>query len=261
MIFRRRSLFVAIVSCWLGASPLPAQPAPAPTKTILAIGAHAGDMELTAGALLIKHRKLGDRVVILQMTLGEDGNPRLSPSLYGAQKRREALAADSVIGAETIFAPYRDGEIGNDEATRRYVADVIRTVKPTWVITHWSRSIHKDHSNTSLIAQDAVLLASLEGVSTGHPAYRGIRGIFYTDNWEDADAFAPYVYVDVSNEMAQWREAVMKYEFVGGKISSFRYLDYYDALSTVRGAISGKGRAEAFDIDSFGKRRVLDTLP
>ena len=185
----------------------------------------------------------------------------MSPTAYRAQKHREALAADSVIGAETIFAPYRDGEIPNDEAVRRYVADVIRTVKPTYVITHWSRSIHKDHSNTSLIVQDAVLLASLEGVVTQHPPHRGVRGVYYADNWEDAESFSPYVYVGVSDEMAQWRAAVTKYEFVGGHISSFRYLDYYDALSTVRGAISGKGRAVAFDIDEFGKRRVLDSLP
>jgi LmbE family N-acetylglucosaminyl deacetylase len=238
-----------------------AQSAAAPARTILAIGAHAGDMELTAGSVLIKQHKLGDRVVILQMTLGEGGNPRLAPGLYATQKRREALAADSVIGAETIFAPYRDGEIPNDEAVRRYVADVIRSVKPAYIITHWSRSIHKDHSNTSLIVQDAVLLASLEGVVTQHPAHRGVRGIFYTDNWEDAESFSPYVYVGVNEEMAQWREAVSKYEFVRGQISSFRYLDYYDALATVRGAISGKGRAIAFDIDAFGKRRVLDSLP
>jgi len=44
---------------------------PAPQRTILAIGAHAGDMELTAGAVLIKQHKLGDRIVILHMTLGE----------------------------------------------------------------------------------------------------------------------------------------------------------------------------------------------
>jgi len=47
-----------------------AQPSTASPRTILAIGAHAGDMELTAGAVLIKQRKLGDRIVILQMTLG-----------------------------------------------------------------------------------------------------------------------------------------------------------------------------------------------
>ena len=262
MMIRVAALIVAIVGVLSPAQATRAQPAAAATpKTILAIGAHAGDMELTAGAVLIKQRKLGDRVVILQMTLGEGGNPRLSPAVYGAQKRREALAADSVIGAETIFAPYRDGEIPNDESVRRYVADVIRSVKPAYVITHWSHSIHKDHSNTSLIVKDAVLLASLEGVVTQHPAHCGVRGIYYADNWEDAGSFSPYVYVGISEEIAQWREAVTKYEFVGGQISSFRYLDYYDALSTVRGAVSGKGRAVAFEIDSFGKRRVLDSLP
>src|SRR5688572_26506861 len=97
-----------------------------PPRTILAIGAHAGDMELTAGQLLIKQRKKGDRVVLLHMTLGEGGNPRLSPAAYGQQKRREALAVDSVIGGESIFGPYRDGEIPDTEEARRYVADVIR---------------------------------------------------------------------------------------------------------------------------------------
>ncbi len=67
--------------------------------------------------------------------------------------------------------------------------------------------------------------------------------------------------IGVVDELAQWREAVTKYEFVGGEISSFPYLDYYDALSRVRGAMSGKGRAIAFDIDQFGKRRVMDSLP
>jgi LmbE family N-acetylglucosaminyl deacetylase len=218
-------------------------------------------MELTAGLLLIHQHKRGDRVVILQMTLGEGGNPKLSPSQYGAQKRREALAADSAIGAETIFAPYKDGEIPNDESVRRYVADVIRQVKPTYVVTHWKNSIHKDHSITSAIVQDAVLLASLDGVQTGHPAHRGIRGIYYADNWEDGENFQPYLYVDVSDDMQQWKDAVTKYEFVRGGISSFRYLDYYESLAVVRGAIAGKQRAVAFDIDAFGKRRVLDALP
>lgn len=76
-------------------------------RTILAIGAHAGDMELTAGPLLIHQKKRGDRIVILQMTLGEGGNPRLSPAAYGNQKRKEALSADSTIGAEIIFAKRR----------------------------------------------------------------------------------------------------------------------------------------------------------
>jgi LmbE family N-acetylglucosaminyl deacetylase len=256
----RSAVRIAALATFCGvASALPGQARPT-SRTILAIGAHAGDMELTAGLLLIHQHKRGDRVVILQMTLGEGGNPRLTPTDYGNQKRREALAADSAIGAETIFAPYKDGEIPDDETARHYVADIIRQVKPAYIITHWRKSIHKDHSATSAIVSDAILLASLEGVQTGHPAHRGIRGIYYADNWEDAEDFQPYVYVDISDDIQQWRQAVTKYEFVRGGISSFRYLDYYDALSIVRGIVAGKQRAVSFDIDSFSKRRVLDAL-
>ena len=253
-----RPVFIMSIVC--AAATLPAQAPPSP-RTILAIGAHAGDAELTTGQLLIKQKQAGDRIVILHMTLGEGGNSKMTPADYGAQKRREALAADSVIGAETIFAPYKDGELPDDEAVRLYVADVIRQVKPTYVFTHWQKSIHKDHARTSAIVQDAVLLASLPGVVTKNPAHRGIRGVWYAENWEDAEDFKPYVVVDVSSAAQQWRDAVTKYEFIRGGISSFRYLDYYDALATVRGAVAGKQRAIAFDIDAFGKRRVLDSLP
>src|SRR5690242_17657691 len=50
---------------------------PAAPHTILAIGAHAGDIELTAGQVLLASHDKGDRVVILEMTLGEGGNPKL----------------------------------------------------------------------------------------------------------------------------------------------------------------------------------------
>ncbi|HEU6453568.1 MAG TPA: PIG-L family deacetylase [Gemmatimonadaceae bacterium] len=232
-----------------------------PPRTFLAIGAHAGDMEIAAGALLLKQHELGDRVVILHLTLGEGGNPRMSPEQYGEQKRREAKEAAAALGVEVIFGPYHDGEIPNDEAARRYVADVIRQVQPTNIITHWRRSIHKDHAATSAIVDDAVLLASLDGVKTAHPAYRGIRGIWYTENWEDPEGFDPYIYVDVSGFIPRWREAVSKYEFIRGGISSFRYLDYYTALATLRGAESRREAAVAFDIDDMGKRRVLDSVP
>ena len=48
---------------------------------------------------------------------------------------------------------------------------------------------------------------------------------------------------------------------VRGGISPFRYLDYYTALATVRGAGAGKRQAVAFDVDPEGKRRVLDAVP
>lgn len=236
-------------------------PSRPPARTILAIGAHAGDVELTTGALLARQHRLGDRIVILHLTLGEGGNPRLAPEKYAEQKRREAAEAARLLGAEVVFGPYKDGAIPDDDGARRYVADVIRQVQPTFVITHWHESIHKDHAATSRIVSDAVLLASLEGVRLSHSPHRGVRGVWYAENWEDAVGFQPYISVDVSDGFAAWREAVTRYEFVRGGISDFRYLDYYDALSIMRGALARKPRAEAFDIDASGKRRVLDSLP
>jgi LmbE family N-acetylglucosaminyl deacetylase len=262
----KRSLaLMAGVGATVGALAIEAQPAPtpnAPARTILAIGAHAGDVELTTGLLLARQRRLGDRTVILHLTLGEGGNPKLTPEAYGEQKRREALAVGAALGAEVLFGPYNDGQLPDDDAARRYVADVIRQVRPTHVLTHWGESIHKDHSATHRVVVDAVLLASLPGVVTEHPAWRGVRAVWYAENWEDPDGFRSYVYVGVAPEdSVRWREAVSKYEFVGGKISSFAYLDYYSALMTIRGAESRRGRAVSFDIDQIGKKRIVDSLP
>jgi LmbE family N-acetylglucosaminyl deacetylase len=217
-------------------------------------------MELTAGTLLLKESRRGDRVVILHLTLGERGNPKLAPEKYAEQKKSEAAAAAQELGAEVIFGSFRDGELPNNQEARRYVASVIRQVKPTHVITHWKKSIHKDHATTSAVVDDAVLLASLDGAGT-EPAWRGVRAIWFAENWEDMEDFSPYIYVDVSGSLAKWRDAVTKYEFVRGGISSFAYLDYYTALATVRGAEARKTHAVAFDIAPFGKKRVLDDIP
>ena len=234
--------------------------APAQQRTILAIGAHAADMELTAGPILAHQKLRGDRIVMLHLTLGEAGNPKLAPAKYAEQKRHEAEAAAKALGAEVIIGPYLDALLPNDDAARRYVADIIRQVKPTYVITHWKNSIHKDHSATSAIVQDAILWTELEAVTTDHPAYRGVRGLYYADNWEDAEGFKPYLFVDVSDAYEQWKQAIGDYEMVRGGISPFAYFDYYTAHLRELGALAGRKYAAALDVDESSKRVVVDSL-
>ena len=230
-------------------------------RTLLAVGAHAGDMEVSCGAALVKQKQLGDRIVILHLTLGEGGNPKLSPEEYGRQKQSEAKAAAAVIGAEMILGPYKDGELPNDEPARRYVAEVIRTIKPSILITHWKRSIHKDHAAASAVTVDAELLASLTAVKTEHPPYGGVKAILFAENWEDKEGFTPYTYVNVSGAMESWEKSAKAYEFIRGGISSFPYFEYYRALARVRGVEAGMADAVAFDIDPMGKKQVLQSLP
>ena len=229
-------------------------------RTILAIGAHAADMDLTAGALLAHQKKLGDRVVMLHLTLGEGGNPKLPPAEYAGQKRREALAAAKVLGAEVLFGPYADALLPNDEEVRRYVAGVIRQVKPNYVITHWKNSLHRDHRNTHAIVSDAILLAEVETLKTAEPAWRGVRGVYYADNWEDSEGFRPYLYVDVTDAFDTWKDAIREYQMVRGGVSSFAYFDYYTGRLASLGALAGRKYAVALDVEESAKHRVLDSL-
>ncbi|MBP3191679.1 PIG-L deacetylase family protein [Natronogracilivirga saccharolytica] len=229
--------------------------------TILAIGAHAGDMEVSCGAVLAKHAKMGNRVIMLHLTLGERGHPEMSPDAYADQKKQEAENAAEILGSEVIFGPYSDAEIPDNDEARNYVSEIIRKTKPTHVITHWKNSIHKDHSATHSIVTDAVLLASLEGIESDHPRHRGVRGIYFTENWEDMEGFEPYIFVDVSGSFQLWKEAVAEYEFIVGDISTFPYFEYYSSLATVRGALARSDYAVTFDIDPFGKRQTLDYFP
>ena len=230
-------------------------------RTILAIGAHAGDAELTMGPLLAAERARGARVVILDLTLGERGHPTLTPEQYAAQKRSEAETVARALGAELEIGPWQDAEIPNDENARRWVATVIRRVRPNLVLTHWKKSMHRDHAATSAIVQDAVLLAALRGVKgvAGDP-HRGVS-VWYAENWEDAEDFRPYTYVAVdSASWTRWKDAVSAFAFARGA-TGFPYIEYYDALGRVRGIEARKGRAVAFDVEPYGKRRVLDAVP
>lgn len=227
---------------------------------MLAIGAHAADVENMCGATLAHQRKLGDRVVILHMTLGEAGNPKLSPEEYAVQKRKEALAAAKDLGAELIIGPYPDAMLPNDQGARLYVADIIRQVKPTVIMTHWKNSTHKDHKNTHDITVDAVLMAGLAAVKTAHPPYSGVRSIYYAENWEDPDDFQPYVYVDVTDGIDDWKKALKEYQLMRGGVAPFPYFDYYTSLVRVRGALAGFQYAEAYDVDASSKKIAVSSL-
>jgi LmbE family N-acetylglucosaminyl deacetylase len=256
IVFLTISLSVIVDHFVLGQSKMEQQ-----RRIILAVGGHAGDMEISCGAVLAKQARLGDRVVLLHLTLGEGGNPKMSPEDYGKQKHDEALAAAKIIGAEVIFGPYKDGELPNDEAARRYVADVIRQVKPTHIITHWKNSIHKDHSNAHAITTDAILLAALAGVKSEYTPHRGVKSVYFAENWEDPEGFHPYIYINVSEDQDVWEKSVTQYEFIRGGISRFPYLEYYKSLGSVRGGESGYSKAVAFEIDPFGKKRIMETIP
>ena len=76
-------------------------------KTILAIGAHVGDMELTAGALLASCAVAGGRAVTLALTAGEKGHrfslPNARIMIHQPWGGAEGKASDIEITCQEIL--------------------------------------------------------------------------------------------------------------------------------------------------------------
>jgi LmbE family N-acetylglucosaminyl deacetylase len=227
--------------------------------TILAVGGHVGDMELTAGMALAKHSLEGAHIVTLALTAGEKGAPAGRNIMdYRRQKVREAKIFAELLNGDAIVLDYPDGELPDSKEVRLQVCDIIRRVRPNILITHYQSFMHKDHNITHKIVNDARFYASLPGFERENPPFFAGR-LYYAENWEDAVGFKPYVYVDTTKGYELWKKAVSTHWFVTGS-TSFPYLEYYDHLSRLRGIESRKGRAECFMIPEETYRVIRDCL-
>jgi LmbE family N-acetylglucosaminyl deacetylase len=214
-------------------------------KTYLAIGAHIGDMDLTAGPWLAAAALAGHRTRLLALTPGERGHPRLTPEEYKEQKISEGRIFAEKIGAEFDVLDYSDGFLRPTQEVELQVADIIREVKPDVVIAHWNDSIHSDHSNASIIAEQARFYA---GLPMEHELPRhGVSRFVYAENWEDQENFTPSLYVPISDEAFDvWHDAIQVHAFARGETYGFMYIDYYTSLMGAKGALAGVRRACAF---------------
>ena len=229
-------------------------------KTIMAIGGHIGDAELTSGGTLATHALKGWKIVTVALTAGERGNPpHLSVPAYREQKVAEAKGFAEKLGGMAEVLPYVDGELPDDEGVRFEVADLIRKHRPKVLLTHWKQSIHKDHEACYRIVKDAQFYAGLASIERELPAhYAG--GPYYAENWEDPTDFIPYTYVEVSAEgFALWQEAIRLHWFAVHS-PSFRYVEYYEHLMKTNGLLIRKSYAEAFAVDEEKKRLVLESF-
>lgn len=224
--------------------------------TVLAVGGHIGDMELTAGPMLAESILRGGRGIIVAATYGERGHPRLTPSEYRVQKVAEARQFADGIGAEFRALDYSDGFLPDDDGPAEQIADIIRETRPDIVVAHWKRSIHRDHARAAELTERAVFLAAVP-FDDGR-ARHGIAHLLHADNWEDAEGFDPDCFVEISADAYEiWHRAISGHAFARGETYGFRYIDYYSARMLSTGCLAGVPRACAF---ARGGDRVLTRI-
>ena len=212
-------------------------------SSIMAIAAHPGDGFFAMGAAVALQAHLGGQGVLLSLSLGEKGSAHIDPSHYGIMQREASERAAHLLGATADFLDFRDGEIPDSEEARFAVCDMIRQYKPRIIVTHWRGSWHKDHLACHAIVNDAVFYAGLPAIARKLPAH-DVRKLFFADNWEDAQGFAPDTYLDITPVFDHWMEACALFPMWRGE-NGFRYNDYYGALAVARGCLGGSKYAVA----------------
>ena len=216
------------------------------SKTVIAVGGHIGDMELTAGPALAKVVLEGGRAIIIDCTYGERGHPTIAPSEYRVQKVHEAQFFADTIGAELILLDYSDGFLPDDEAVPEQIAAVIRETRPDILITHWPHSMHRDHERAAAAAERGAFLASIpiEEISAQR---HSVPTILHAENWEDMEGFEADTFFEIPDDAYElWRTGIQEHAFARGETYGFRFIDYYSALMQVKGCLVGAHRAAAF---------------
>lgn len=226
-------------------------------KTILAIGGHIGDMELTAGGIMATNAVKGGKNIIMALTAGERGNPpHMTTQEYRIQKIHEAETFAQMVNGESIVLDYADGELPNNDEVVNQVVDVIVKYKPNVIVTHWKSTMHRDHNNTHLIVREAQFRASVVGNKNGERHY---AHLYFCENWEDSDDFVPYVYVDITDGFELWKSAIQTHWFIMNS-KDFKYFDYYTSLARCRGALMKKQYGECFAVFNREKKIIKDEL-
>lgn len=226
-------------------------------KTIVAVGAHIGDAELTSGPLLAQAVQDGHRGVIVALTAGERGHPGMLPDEYRQQKLLEAQQFSTKLGVELIvFDDLRDGFLAATDATALRLSQILKSVKPSLVTGHWTGSGHPDHVAAAELTERAVFLSGID--ADGAPPLKPVPTFARAENWEDMDSFTANRLVRIGDDAFNaWSDAIRHHAFAAGGFSGFRYIDYYSSLMTVKGCLADCPRACAFMVTN-AEQQLLD---
>ena len=126
----------------------PAAPA-GTTDSVLAIGAHPGDVEIGAAGTLLAHQAEGLAVTILTLSRGV-------PGPAGTGDGREPEGAAPVIGTRVSLDDLGNASTGQGDAVVAAIDKLIARTQPAVVYTHSAHDAQQDHRD----AHAAVLSAA-----------------------------------------------------------------------------------------------------
>jgi len=154
---------------------------PRPERTVLAVGALPGDVEVGCGGILLGHRSHGHRVGIVVLSAGGEEED-------AGERTEEARRSADALGAELFLADPFEASIPSVEAMMSAVGAAVERLEPDTVYTPSSRDVRDsrlDAHQAALVEADRV---------ANHYCYQAASTTL---------DFRPTIFIDVADHLDQ----------------------------------------------------------
>ncbi|MEZ4416277.1 MAG: response regulator [Gemmatimonadota bacterium] len=198
--------------------------------TVLAIGAHPDDVECGCGGALLRHLDLGNRVVILVLTQGEEDGTR-------SQRTGEAELSARLLGARVVIADLPASQVTDGEDTIQVIERVMHAFEPEIVYTHSPHDLHSDHRG----AYRATLIAAREAPTL----------YSYSTKTSTVD-FKPSLFIEVSEYVERKKEMVSLFQTADAN-RPYLKPSFIEACATYWGRFAGFGKVEPMEVVRGGR--------
>ena len=206
-------------------------------KNVLAVGAHADDVEIGCGGTVALHTQRGDKVIILIMAESAytyyDGRVLRTEEEW---KTEEARGAE-VLGAKLINLGFKTKEVPYSRESIESINRVIDEYNIDMIYTHWYHDSHQDHRRTT----QSVLSAGryVKNILMYEPEYPAGRSYL---------GFRNQYYVDITSTFDIKMEALKQHKSQIRKYGEKMFLEAVEARARHRGYEIGSRYAECFEV-------------
>lgn len=228
-----------------------------PKRIFLIIAPHPDDAELGLGGTIIKLKKAGHKVFIIDLTSGE-------PTPYGTEKirRKETLEATRILKIdERINLGLENRYLLDNKKTRLLLAEKIRIYRPDVLFCPYPEDAHPDHIASTKITESARFYAKYTRVKEirGKPCYPSRLFYYFCTHLRTIPKVS--FLIDISKEFKAKMRAIRCYrsQFIDNPRNRFIF-DYVRTQNKFLGNLIFSQYAEAFYSREVIKIKDLPSL-
>lgn len=201
---------------------------------ILAIGAHADDVEMGCGGSLLKWCRDGHEAIVYVATDSGYTNPDGRVVRKSADALEEARESAARIGARLVCGGFETLRLPFAAGLTDALVGVVEEAAPDLVLVHWSGDTHPDHRALA--------------AATTHAARRVPSLLAYTSNWYEAERpFDARLFVDITGHLDDKLALIGLFASENARTDG-AWVEHFRDLAALRGRQAGVRHAEAFEI-------------